>query len=210
MEVDVMRAFGAVTREVARREVDGKMARVIVAARGYDTDVEDLWDALTNAERLPRWFLPVSGEFKLGGRYQIKGNASGTVTQCDPPRVLGLTWEHGGAVSWVTVTLQAKGKGSHLELEHVAHVPEEFWSQFGPGAVGGGWDLALMGLGEHVEKGLTNDPQEAEAWTTSTPEGRDFVRRCSDDWARAAIADGEDEAVAKAGADATFAFYTGG
>ena len=78
--------IGAEFREVADRQWDGKPAKAVVAARVYDTDPKDLWDALTNPERIPRWFSPVTGELKLGGRYQIQGNAGGTITRCDPPR----------------------------------------------------------------------------------------------------------------------------
>ena len=52
-----------------------------------------------------------------------------------------------GGVSWVTVRLSPDPKGgTRLELEHAAHV-EEHWKKFGPGAVGIGWDLGLLGLG---------------------------------------------------------------
>ena len=70
------RVIGAEFREVADREWDGKPAKAVVAARVYDTDPDDLWDALTNAERLPRWVAPISGELKLGGRYQLQGTAA--------------------------------------------------------------------------------------------------------------------------------------
>ena len=150
--MDLGRVIGAVTREVTDREYEGKPAKVVVAKRTYDTTPDDLWDALTNAERIPRWFLPVSGDLRLGGRYQLKGNAGGTITQCEPPKALGVTWEFGGQTSWVNVRLTARAaERTELELEHMAHVPDEFWDQYGPGAVGVGWDLALMGLGEHVE-----------------------------------------------------------
>ena len=101
MKVDPVAAVGAVTRELQQREHEGQTARVVVAARSYDTDIQDLWDALTNPERIPRWFLPVSGDLKLGGRYQFQGNAGGTITACEPPRRVAATWEFGGAVSWV-------------------------------------------------------------------------------------------------------------
>src|SRR5882724_8555264 len=29
------------------------------------------WDAMTNAERIPRWFLPISADLRLSGRYQL-------------------------------------------------------------------------------------------------------------------------------------------
>src|ERR671917_317806 len=103
--MDLGRVIGAVTREVADREYEGKPAKVVVAKRTYDTTPGDLWDALTNAERIPRWFLPISGDLRLGGRYQLKGNAGGTIETCDPPRSFSATWEFNGGMSWLTVTL---------------------------------------------------------------------------------------------------------
>ncbi|MGH9223767.1 MAG: hypothetical protein ACRD2W_08260 [Acidimicrobiales bacterium] len=49
--------------------------RVVSISRTYDTTVEDLFDACTSAERIPRWFLPVTGNLRVGGRYQLAGNA---------------------------------------------------------------------------------------------------------------------------------------
>ena len=124
MTVDVARLIGAVSRSVSTVDRDGKPARVIVAERTYDTSPEDLWDALTSAERIPRWFMPITGELRLGGRYQLQGNAGGTITTCEAPRRLGLTWEMGGDVSWVEVQLTATGPDrTHLRLEHTAHAP---------------------------------------------------------------------------------------
>jgi len=209
MKIDIVATIGAVTRKVSSRQQDGRLARVVVATRSYDTSIDDLWDALTSAERIPRWFLPISGELRLGGRYQLQGNAGGEIERCEPPRHLALTWEYGGEVSWVTVELADDPKGgTRLELEHVAHVGDARWDQFGPGAVGVGWDLALMGLGRHLETGAAADPQAAMAWMGS-PEGKDFMRRASDGWCRASIASGTDATAAQAGAARTTAFYTG-
>src|SRR5688500_438259 len=168
MKVDIPAHLGAVTRAVENRIHEGRPAHVVVASRTYDTTIDDLWDALTSRERIPRWFLPVSGDLKLGGRYQLKGNAGGTITTCEPPKALGVTWEYGGQTSWVTVRLTARAaERTELELEHLAHVPAEFWDQYGPGAVGVGWDLALMGLGEYVSNpgGPAVTPETAEAWS---------------------------------------------
>src|SRR5262249_11945464 len=125
-------SLGAVVRKVVSRDHLGKPARVVIAGRRYDTDIDDLWDALTNGERIPRWFLPISGDLKLGGRYQFKGNAGGEITRCEPPRLLAVTWEYGPEVSWLNVTLAAEAAGTRLELEHIAHVSDERWEQFGP------------------------------------------------------------------------------
>jgi uncharacterized protein YndB with AHSA1/START domain len=209
MAINVPRQIGAATREVSTREKDRAPARVVVVTRRYDTPIADLWDALTNPERIPRWFLPISGDLRLGGRYQLEGNASGEIVQCDPPHRLGLTWGMHGQVSWVNVQLSGdRAGGTLLRLEHVAHVPEEFWNQFGPGAVGVGWDLAMFGLDQHFSTGATVSPKEAVAWLSST-EGKSFVRQSSDAWCAASIAAGADGAAARASAKRTTAFYTG-
>ena len=209
--MDVGRVIGATTRVVGDREYEGKIAKVVVAKRTYDTTPDDLWDALTNAERIPRWFLPISGDLKLGGRYQLTGNAGGTITRCEPPQALGVTWEFGGQVSWVNVRLIARAaERTELELEHIAHVPTDFWDRYGPGAVGVGWDLALMGLGEHVAKNAAAvTPETANAWLASA-EGKEFARQSSVSWGGAAIANGMSEAAAQGVIERTTAFYTGG
>jgi uncharacterized protein YndB with AHSA1/START domain len=78
--------------EVGSRGHEGWPARVVVATRTYDRTIEDVWDALTNPERIPRWSLPIIGDLRLGGRYQS-------------PRLLGVTWEMGGSDSWLTISL---------------------------------------------------------------------------------------------------------
>jgi uncharacterized protein YndB with AHSA1/START domain len=209
MKLDPAAYVGAVIREVASRDYDGRPARVVIATRTYDTTVEDLWDALTSAERIPRWFLPVSGDLRLGGRYQFAGNAGGEITRCEPPHLLAVTWEGGGAVSWLTVSLaDDPAGGARLELEHIAHVEDNFWDRFGPGAAGVGWDLALMGLGRHLISGAAVDRKEAAAWSASE-EGRDFVARCSEEWCKASIRAGTAESAARAAAARTTTFYGG-
>ena len=37
-----------------------------VSRRTYDAPIEDVWDAVTNPERISRWFLPVSGDLRAG------------------------------------------------------------------------------------------------------------------------------------------------
>jgi uncharacterized protein YndB with AHSA1/START domain len=207
--MDALRYIGAVTREIQSRDHDGRPARVLVATCAYDTTIGDVWDAITNPERIPRWFLPISGDLRLGGRYQLQGNAGGEITGCEPPHSLALTWEFGGQVSWVRVQLtELSDGGTRLRLEHIAHVPDDLWNQYGPGAVGVGWDLTMIGLGRHLLTGAAVDPKDAAAWQASE-EGKDFVRRSSDEWGQASIAAGADETAARSAASRTTAFYGG-
>jgi uncharacterized protein YndB with AHSA1/START domain len=204
--------FGAEFRRVANREHLGKPALVAIAIRTYDTTVDDLWDAVTTPERLARWFVPVEGDLKLGGRYQLKGNAGGTITRCERPEALDLTWEIMGGTSWVNLRLAPEGSKARLTLEHIAHkdgIGEEHLKQYGPGAVGIGWDLALHGLERHLLNPAASLDHEAfEAWTTSS-EGKAFVRASGEAWGAAHAASGEEPDEARARAERTIAFYTG-
>lgn len=210
MTIDVARLLGAVTRESSTREFEGKPAAVVLASRGYDTPITDLWDAVTNPERIPRWFSPISGDLKLDGRYQIEGNASGTITRCNPPRELALTWEYAGTTSWVEVRLEEDAHGgSILRLEHIYHPWEEFERQYGPGAGGVGWELSLLGLDLHLSRRADAPTSvEREAWL-KTEDGKTFIRGASEGWGAAAIAAGTPELAAREAAQRTAAFYGG-
>jgi hypothetical protein len=81
------------------------------------------------------------------------------------------------------------------------------WGQFGPGAVGVGWDLGLMGLGLHIDSGAQVDPATAVTFPAS-PAGAEFIRLAAASWAEAAIADGDEPGPARAAAARTTAFYT--
>lgn len=213
MNVDAQ--IDAVTRGVATREADGAPSRVQTLSQTYRAPIADVWDAVTSAERIGRWFLPVSGDLRLGGRYALEGNASGTVESCTPPTngaaAYRVTWEFGGGVTWLTVRLSAvDADHTTLDLEHVARVadvPDELWQSFGPAGTGIGWDSGLLGLSLHLTDPASR-PEDPVAWTL-TDESRHFMRRSADAWAAEHARDGVDPSVAAAAADATFNMYTG-
>lgn len=208
--IDVTQQINAVRRQVGTRVLDAGEAHTVTISQVYDATVEDVWDACTNPERIPRWFLPVTGDLQLHGRYQLEGNASGVVERCDPPKEFAATWEYGGEVSWIEVRLSEEPDGrTRFALDHIAHVDDEKWAEFGPGAVGVGWDGALMGLAQHLATGASVDPQEAQAWMMSE-DGKRFMTLSSESWYEANVAAGADAADARASADRTTAAYTGG
>jgi uncharacterized protein YndB with AHSA1/START domain len=197
-----------VTREVRTGFRDGTPTKVVVADRTYPTGRDDLWDALTNPERIPRWFLPISGDLSVGGRYQFEGNAGGIIELCDEPNSFAVTWEMGPVVSWLSIALTAADDKTTLELVHESPVDPDMWEQYGPGAVGVGWELGLMGLGLHLDTHAALDPAEGLAFAT-TPTGIAFVQLAATGWAQAAVRDGDDTAAAHQSAARTVAFYTG-
>lgn len=190
-------------QEVSIRE-PWKAARVIVASRTYATTPDDLWSALVLPDRLRRWFCPVSGDLELGGRFRIEGAASGTITECERPKKLALTWEHWGDVSWVEVQLSRESPGhTRLELTHTM-LDGDHWQEHGPGAGGVGWDIALLGLAQHLA---------GETWSeksfSASRDGKEFLRGAAAAWGRADVTAGREPEAARAAAERNAAFYTG-
>ncbi|MFG1866671.1 SRPBCC family protein [Micromonospora arborensis] len=208
--IDAIEQINAVQRQVGSRTLEAGEARVSTLSQTYQATLDDLWDACTNAERIPRWFLPISGDLRLHGRYQLQGNAGGTIESCDPPHRFTATWEFGGEVSWIEVRLTpVDADRTRFELDHIAHVDQDRWAQFGPGAVGVGWDLGLLGLASHLAgDGSGVSPEQSAEWSASD-EGRRTMELSSQLWGEASIAAGTDADEAKAAAERTTAFYTG-
>jgi uncharacterized protein YndB with AHSA1/START domain len=192
--IDIEREIEAVEREVGTGPHAAGEGHVVRLRRTYDAPIEDVWDALTSPERIGRWFLPISGDYRLGGRYQFEGNAGGEILECDRPRRLRVSWVYGEVsgpadISEVVLRLAPAGDGATtFELEHTAIVPEEFWTTYGPGAVGVGWEGGLLGLALHLRGGSVDDPI---AWQLSE-EGRAFNTLSAEAWGAATLASGED------------------
>jgi uncharacterized protein YndB with AHSA1/START domain len=73
------------------RSADGK--GVVRMEDRYDTDIDDLWSAITDPSRLARWYGEVEGDRRVGGELRIRVFASGwegtrVVQACEPPRRL--------------------------------------------------------------------------------------------------------------------------
>jgi uncharacterized protein YndB with AHSA1/START domain len=200
--IDVDHQIAAARRVVGSRVLEAGEARTVTISRTYDATLDEVWDACTNPERIRRWFVPVTLD---GDHYQIEGNASGTIQQCDPPRGFAASWEFGGEVSWIGLRLTPVPDGTRFELEHIAHVDDERWAQFGPGAVGVGWDMTILGLSLHLSRDTLADPV---AWSASA-EGHAYMTSSSAAWIEASITAGTGPEAARAAGNRTTAFYTG-
>lgn len=215
--VDVAEKIGAVTRALRTDDVDGEPHHVQTLGRELRSDLADVWQAITTPERIARWFLPITGDLRPGGHYQLEGNAGGTVEECQPPvaggdtALLRVTW--GGPTSMLTVRLRSTGTDrTDVELEHsarVADIPEEMWEQYGPYGTGIGWDGAMLGLGLHIESPETAmTPEEGQTWIASA-EGRAFNHASAAAWTDADIANGTEPRNARRRASATARLYNG-
>ena len=208
-EIDVDHQINAVKRTLGTRTIDTGEAHVITISQSYDTDQDDLWDAVTNIERIPRWFLPISGDLTVGGAYQLEGQAGGTILTCDPPKNFTATWEYGGNVSWIDVSVSSDGPDrARLVLEHITDVDDAIWREFGPGGVGMGWDSMLLGLALHLATGESVDPSFGQQWL-GTEDGRRFLALSGEQWYAANVALGVDPAAARGPADRCLKAYLG-
>jgi uncharacterized protein YndB with AHSA1/START domain len=111
---------------------DGK--GVVTMRDRFSTDIEDLWSALTDPDRLARWLGEFDGELRLGGHYRAHYHASGwegtcTVTECDPPHHLVVTSDDGGRTE---VTLTADGDGTLMVAEERG-MPADLLFAYGAG-----------------------------------------------------------------------------
>jgi uncharacterized protein YndB with AHSA1/START domain len=176
---DMLTELDAIRRDVAT-EGEGVVVKL---TRTYDADAEDVWDALTNPERLARWFSPVTGDLRVGGTFQVEGNASGEILRCDRPEWLSVTF--GAPESVVDMRLAEDGGRTTLELAHTW--PLEMAGS-GAGALypGPGWDGAFLGLAIHLRGGVIGDPQEA----ANTPEAIEFNKGSIERWSAAVEASG--------------------
>lgn len=104
------------------RSADGK--GVVRMEDQFDTDIDDLWSALTDPRRLVRWLGDVDGDLRLGGEFRARFFASGwegtgRVEACEPPRHLLVLTEQPGQPGEhvIEVTLATDGDQTVLVWE---------------------------------------------------------------------------------------------
>jgi uncharacterized protein YndB with AHSA1/START domain len=118
------------------RSADGK--GVVRMEDRFDTDIDDVWSALTDPVRLARWLGEVEGDLRLGGEYRFRFFASGSegtgrVEACEPPRRLLLTHELGQPdVKVIEATLAADGDQTILVVEERG-MPLDLLAAYGAG-----------------------------------------------------------------------------
>ncbi|WP_446665535.1 SRPBCC domain-containing protein [Flexivirga sp. B27] len=122
---------------------------VLVFEREYAADVAELWSACTEPERVQRFFGTFSGEppqgvgaqfrIDLGGDDDV---AVGTVTDCEPMRLIGYDWSwQGEQSSHVQVSFSPTDGGTRLRIVHRMGEPDH------AAGYGGGWEQMMAALG---------------------------------------------------------------
>ncbi len=118
----------------------------------YDTDIDDLWSALTDPERLARWVATVEGDLRLGGVVQATFTSGwegpGRIDECDAPHHLRLTMQAGtDEEGELDAVLTADGDRTRLVVEErglpLGSLP----------AYGAGWQAHLEDLARYLGGG---------------------------------------------------------
>jgi uncharacterized protein YndB with AHSA1/START domain len=166
--------------ELRHRTIPAGDARVAVFTRTYDTTIEDLWDACTNPERLRRWYVPVTGDLRVGGSFAQVNMGSGTILACDAPTLLKLSLGGGADEIEVRLSPGAEDGTTTLELQHATTIDshdiggETFDAIF---CMGGGYYPRLLALDLHLRGTLPED-YDSTAFHLN-PEMRPVIERGS-------------------------------
>jgi uncharacterized protein YndB with AHSA1/START domain len=131
-----VRTLGTLGTLGTLRAADGK--GIVRLEDRFDTDIGDLWSALTDPRRLARWLGEVEGDLRQGGEFRARYFASGwegtgRVEACEPPRrLLILTKSPDEPDGVIEATLTADGDQTILVIEHRG-LPLEQIAAYGAG-----------------------------------------------------------------------------
>jgi uncharacterized protein YndB with AHSA1/START domain len=151
----------------------------------YDTDIDDLWSALTEPARLARWYGQVEGDLRPGGQFRLHAEASdldsvGRIEACEAPRRLVVTaretdesYQRGQGVppydETVEATLTADGDQTLLVLQ-VRGMPLEAVAFYGAG-----WQIHAEHLADFLAGRDSGDGEER--WEQLVPIYQDLAAK---------------------------------
>src|SRR5262245_16845391 len=163
------------------RTADGK--GVVRIEDRYDTDIEDLWSALTDPARVARWYGVIEGDLRRGGQFKVHIEAAGLngvgrVEVCEPPkRLLVVTtevdepWQHNRSAPLfdksIEATLTTEGDHTRLVIE-ACGMPLDKIAFYGVG-----WQIHAENLAAYVN-GHEGGDHEAR-WAELLPPYQDLA-----------------------------------
>lgn len=142
------------------------MEDVLVKQQQYNSPIQDVWAAITEQERISKWFIKCKFKAEEGFRYSLISEnddceqVSGTILKVNPVHELVYTWIVAGTQAETTVSwkLEEKDGGTLLTLEHsgISKYPDSDTAIKMFESFNGGWDKCITHLeqylsGAHVE-----------------------------------------------------------
>jgi uncharacterized protein YndB with AHSA1/START domain len=136
----------------------------------FDTDIDDLWSAVTDPERLQRWLAVVEGDLRLGGqiraRFTSTWEGEGQIEVCEAPYRLRVQWADD---TMLEAELTAEGDRTRLVVRDHGLALEDLPFH------GAGWQAHLEDLAAEVDRRPAGDWRDR--WTTLTPLYQALVAR---------------------------------
>lgn len=153
--------------------------------------IERVWAYLTDGDKRATWLCGGDTELRVGGKVEMHfHNASlsrqpdddppgkyrdlpetmsfgGTVTQCEPPRLLAFTWDFEDEHSEVSFELEAAGDRVRLALTH-----RKLASRDELISASGGWHTHL-----DIFEDVLGGREPKAFWKTHTPLEAEYERR---------------------------------
>jgi uncharacterized protein YndB with AHSA1/START domain len=151
------------------RAVDG--SGVVRMEDRYDTDIDDLWSALTDPPRLARWIADIEGDLRVGGEFHASFTSGwegpGRVDVCEPPRHLRVTMAPGqdDDETVIEAELVSAGDQTRLVIEERGLPLDELATH------GAGWQAHVEDLAAHLAGRQRVDWRTR--WTELTPSYRE-------------------------------------
>lgn len=129
------------------RRQDG--AGVVHMEDRFNTDADDLWEALTEPSRLARWIAQVRGDLRIGGLFEAAFTSGwegdGRVDVCEPPNRLLLTMCPGTEEQTV-IEARILPDGGNVRLI----IEERGLPLDGYASYGAGWQAHIEDLEAHL------------------------------------------------------------
>ncbi len=163
------------------RSVDGR--GVVLLEDRFDTDIDDLWSAITDPGRLAQWHAKVEGDLREGGTFRLFVEAddwegTGRVEACEAPRRLVVSsreseqsWRKGQGVppfdATLDATLTADGNQTVLVVE-IGNLPLEPLPYFGVG-----WQVHFEKLAAYLAGSALGDAERR--WEVLVPAYQDLA-----------------------------------
>jgi uncharacterized protein YndB with AHSA1/START domain len=156
------------------RSADGK--GIVRMEDRFDTDIDDLWSALTDPRRLARWHSQVEGDLRLGGefhRISSDGEGTGRVDACEPPRRLLVTLRDADPQpgqpeeTVIEATLTADGDQTLLVVEERG-LPLPLLAAYGAGV-----QIHVENLADHIAERELGDTEAR--WDELLPAYQDLA-----------------------------------
>jgi uncharacterized protein YndB with AHSA1/START domain len=140
----------------------------------FETDIDDLWSAFSDPQRLARWYGNVQGDLREEGEFTAfvfasEWNGRGRIEKCIRPQHLHVTqWEEESAKHTITADLIAEGDRTMLVLETRGMPNDLLW------AYGAGWQAHIEDLAAHI---VGRDRADLSASTRSRMDELDPIYR---------------------------------